>query len=199
MEGSATEIAEMVTWGEGGTLEGAVYRPFAVRVPHDDVVQLGPVICQVTLVMVVPLTLATNCCCRFTDTVASAGDTVTVTSEDAPRITEALAEAVRSASDVAVTVTTLDAGIVAGAVYTPLLLIWPQALPLQEVPVKLQTTTLSVVPLTVAVNWALPPACKCTRLGVSETETEAQPNAGQTDAISKIQATLKSRFIHAPQ
>jgi hypothetical protein len=198
-EGSATEIAEMVTWGEGGTFEGAVYRPFAVRVPHDDVPQLAPVICHVTPVMVVPLTLATNCCRRPTDTVACAGDTVTATSEVEPRITEALAEAVRSASDVAVTVTTFDVGVVAGAVYNPLLLIWPQVLPLQEAPVKLQTTTLLVVPLTVAVNCALPPACTCTTLGLSETETDAQVKAGQTNATRKIQANFKSRLILASQ
>jgi hypothetical protein len=78
-------------------------------------------------------------------------------SEVEPRITEALADAVRSASDVAVTVTTFDAGGVAGARYKPPLVICPHAMPLQAVPVRLQMTTLLEVPLTTAVNCVWPP------------------------------------------
>jgi len=198
MAGSATEVAITVTCGEVGTLAGAVYKPFAVRVPHDDVPQLAPVNCQVTPVMVVPLTLATNCCCRPTETVAFAGDTDTFTSEDEPRITEARAEAVKSASDVAVTVITFDVGVVAGAEYNPALVIWPQPLPLQEEPVRFQRTTLFVVPLTTAVNCVLPPGSTCTTLGVSETDTAPQVAAGQTNATSKSQANFKMGFIRAP-
>jgi hypothetical protein len=113
-------------------------------------------------------------------------------------MTEALAEAVRSASDVAVTATTFDVGIFAGAEYNPPLLIWPQVIPLQEEPVRLQTTTLFVVPLTTAVNCALPPASTCTTLGVSETDTDAQVTTGQTNAPSKSPAIFKIRFIRDP-
>jgi hypothetical protein len=73
-------------------------------------------------------------------------------SEVEPRITEALADAVRSAKEVAVTVTTFDVGAVAGARYKPPLEIWPHVFPLQLVPLKLQITTLLEVPLTTAVN-----------------------------------------------
>jgi hypothetical protein len=80
------------------------------------------------------------------------GDTDTAMSEVEPRMIDALAEAVRSASEVAVTVITFDAGAVAGAEYTPPLEIWPHTFPLQLVPLKFQITTLLEVPLTVAVN-----------------------------------------------
>jgi hypothetical protein len=85
-------------------------------------------------------------------TVAVEGETDTVMSEVAPRMTAALAVAERSARDAAVTVITFDCGAVAGAVYKPVLEMCPQAIPLQVVPVTLQTTTLFVVPLTVALN-----------------------------------------------
>jgi hypothetical protein len=114
-DGSATEVAVTVTCGEDGTLEGAVYRPSPVREPQEDPEQAAPLNCQVTPVMVVPLTKATNRCCWPTTTFAWVGDRDTTTSEDAPNITEALADAVRSAREVAVTVITLDAGAVAGA------------------------------------------------------------------------------------
>jgi hypothetical protein len=55
--------------------------------------------------------------------VAWAGETDTVTSEDDPRMTEALAEAERSSSAVAVTAIAFDAGAVAGARYSPVLVI----------------------------------------------------------------------------
>jgi hypothetical protein len=145
--------------------------------------------------MVVPLTDARNCCCWPTGTVTCAGDTLTVTSEVEPRIAEALADAVRSASEVAVTVTTFDVGVVAGATYSPALLIWPHVLPLQDGPARLQITTLFEVPLTTAVNCALPPGFTCTVLGVSETDTDAQVAAGLTPAKNRRHATFKIRLI----
>lgn len=84
-------------------------------VPHAELPHTGPTRCQVTPVIVVPATKATNCCCCPTRTVELAGDTVTVTSEDDPMMTAALTAAERSAREVAVTVTTLDFGATAGA------------------------------------------------------------------------------------
>ena len=118
------------------------------------------------------------------------GDTDTATSEVEPRMMDALAEAVRSASEVAVTVMTFDAGAVAGAKYKPSLVIWPQALPLQFVPFKLQMTTLLEVPLTVAVNCVWPPSGTCTVAGASETDTEARVAAGKIMLASNNHATL---------
>jgi hypothetical protein len=115
LEGSATEIALMVTCGGVGTLAGAVYKPSDVSVPHADPLQPAPDNCQLTFVMVVPPTNARKRCCCPTRMVVWVGDTDTVTSEDEPRMTEALADAVRSASDVAVTAITFEVGAVAGA------------------------------------------------------------------------------------
>jgi hypothetical protein len=148
--------------------------------------------------MVVPLTNAVNSCRWSTTTLVCAGDTDTVISEVEPRMTAALAEAVRSASDVAVTVMTVDAGAVAGARYNPSLVIWPHAIPLQVVPARLQRTTPFEVPLTRAVNWVWPPGCTCTLVGVSETDTDAKVTAGHTTTASKIDATFKPLFISSP-
>jgi hypothetical protein len=123
-----------------------------VRVPHADPLQPTPVNCQLTPVMVVPLTNARKRCCWPTTIVVCAGDTETTTSEVEPKITDALADAERSASDVAVTVITFDGGAVAGARYKPPPEIWPHVFPLQFMPFKLQITTLLEVPPTVAVN-----------------------------------------------
>jgi len=113
----------MFTCGGAGTPGGAVYKPSDVSMPHEDPLQPAPDNCQLTLVMVVPPTNARKRCCCPTRTVAWMGDTDTVTSEDEPRMTEALADAVRSASDVAVTAITFEAGAVAGARYRPPLVI----------------------------------------------------------------------------
>lgn len=78
-------------------------------------------------------------------------------SELAPRITAALADTERSANEVAVTVITFDCGVLAGAIYSPVLVICPQVIPEQLVPLRAQTTTLLDVPLTVAVNCVCPP------------------------------------------
>src|SRR5271166_1407515 len=74
LEGSATETAVIVTCGGVGTVLGAVYIPLVVRVPHADSAQLAPLNCQVTPVMVVPLTNAVKRCCWPTTTDVCAGD-----------------------------------------------------------------------------------------------------------------------------
>jgi hypothetical protein len=108
--------------------------------------------------MVVPPTKARKSCCCPRRTVACMGETVTVTSEAAPRMTEALADTDRSARAVAVTVITFDAGGDEGAIYRPSLVIWPQTIPVQFVPLRPQITTLLEVPLTTALNCVCPPS-----------------------------------------
>jgi hypothetical protein len=148
--------------------------------------------------MVVPLTNAVKNCCWPKTTDVFAGDTDTVISEVEPNITAALAEAVRSASDVAVTVTTVDAGAFEGARYNPPLVIWPHPRPLQVVPARLQITTSLEVPLTTAVNCVWPPGCTCTLVGLRETDTVAKVTAGHTTIASTIDANFKTRFISFP-
>ena len=81
-----------------------------------------------------------------------AGETETVAFRAVPTKTFALADWLRSARDVAVTMTIGGFGAVAGARYKPCPVICPQAMPLHPGPERLQITTLLLVPLTVARN-----------------------------------------------
>ncbi len=76
-----------------------------------------------------------------------------------PEVTVTVADPdlVGSESKVAVTATIGGLGALAGAVYSPLALMLPQADPLHPLPDRLQITTALELPLTLAVNcnWAL--------------------------------------------
>lgn len=67
-------------------------------------------------------------------------------------VTEAVADLVGSATEVAVTDTCGGLGTVDGAVYSPLVVIVPQVAPVQPLPATLHDTAVFVVLLTVAVN-----------------------------------------------
>jgi hypothetical protein len=114
--GSATEVATTLTCAGDGTLGGAVYTPSCVTTPHPELLQAAPLSDHVTPVIVVPPTYAKKRCWLFSSTVDWVGEMVTVTFEDWPIITEALAEALRSASEVAVTAMAFELGVVVGAV-----------------------------------------------------------------------------------
>jgi hypothetical protein len=110
---SATEIAFTVTVAGFGTAPGAVYNPDVEIVPT---VALPPVTlftCQVTLVLLVLLTVAVNCCVPLVATEAVAGETAT---ETGLIVTVAEADLVESATDVAFTVTVVVFATVVGAV-----------------------------------------------------------------------------------
>jgi hypothetical protein len=61
--GAATAIAVIVTLAELGTTAGAAYRPDDDMVPHAEPAHPEPATDQRTLVFVVPVTVAVNCCC----------------------------------------------------------------------------------------------------------------------------------------
>jgi hypothetical protein len=103
-----------------------------------------------TLVFVVPVTVAVNCWWPPTRSCAVAGETVTATGGII--VTEAVADFVGSAIEVAVIDTCGGLGTVDGAVYSPLVDIEPQPAPVQPLPATLQDTAVSVVLITVAVN-----------------------------------------------
>jgi hypothetical protein len=63
---SATLVAVMVTVWEEEIVPGAVYKPPLVSVPTDGLML------QVTAVLLVPVTVAVNCCWPLTVRVASA-------------------------------------------------------------------------------------------------------------------------------
>lgn len=116
-----------------------------------------PFTCHVTEPSLALLTVAVNCCVWFTVTVALAGEMATVTEVGASMVTWELAVWLVSALETAVTVTTAGDGTLAGAVYSPLLLMVPTvALPLVT-PFTCQVTPVLVVLITVGVNCCVLP------------------------------------------
>ena len=75
-----------------------------------------PLTVQVTDVFVLPVTVAENCCCPPVLTWAVNGDTDTDIDAAASMITDAEADFVGSATEVAVTVASAGSGTTAGAV-----------------------------------------------------------------------------------
>jgi len=73
-------------------------------------------------------------------------------------VTDADADFVGSATEVAVTETCAGFGTVDSALYRPFVDIVPHALPLQPVPLTVHETAVLVVPVTVAVNCWVSPA-----------------------------------------
>ena len=108
----ATLVALIVTVWVALTLDGAVYRPLVESVPT-----LGLIV-QVTLVLLVPVTDAANCCVCELDRLTEAGLIVTATG--GMRVTMALAVLAELATLVALIVTVWVALILDGAVYRPL-------------------------------------------------------------------------------
>ena len=88
----------------------------AVIVPQVTPAQPAPESVHVTAVLVVPVTVAVNCCCPLVITTADVGEMVTLIADADWMTTVADADLVGSATDVAVTVTIADVGTVAGAV-----------------------------------------------------------------------------------
>jgi len=82
----------------------------------------------------------------------------------------------------------------AGAVYKPLLLMVPQAAPLQPVPDTLHATVVLDVPATVALNCCVLPAGRDTLVGVTLTDTLA-PMARLADADALGYATLAATTV----
>lgn len=167
--GSATDVAVTLTWAGLGTVVGAVYKPLELIVPQAFPVQPAPDTSQVTLVSVEPVTVAVNCCCLPATTCVEAGETFTTTGGS--RVTAADEDLETSASEVAVTVTDAGEGRTDGALYRPVPLTTPQALPVQPAPDTFQDTDVSDEPVTVAVNCCGFPATTCAVFGETVTTT----------------------------
>jgi hypothetical protein len=166
---SATEVAVTVTWFGVGTVPGAVYSPPVDIDPQVAPLQPLPATLHDTAVFDVPITVAANCWCPPVRTCAVAGETVTEIG--GMMVTEAVADFVGSAAEVAVTETCGGLGTADGAVYNPLVDIEPQAAPVQPLPAMLHDTAVFDVPVTVAVNCLWPPVSSCTVTGEIVTET----------------------------
>ena len=105
---SACDVAVTVTVFGVFRVAGVEYRPLLSTVPGPDVV-------QVTALLVVPFTVAVNCCVAPRITVGVAGVTLTVTT-GAVMVMVAVSDLVASSRDVAFTLTVAGFGTVSGAV-----------------------------------------------------------------------------------
>jgi hypothetical protein len=76
--GSACKVAETVTVSALETVEGAVYKPVASIAPQVLPLHPVPAILQLTAVLLVPVTVAVNCCVAPATTVTVAGETETL-------------------------------------------------------------------------------------------------------------------------
>lgn len=114
--GSATLVATSVTVAGEGALAGAVYNPPLETVPQVEPLHPVPESVQRTDVLVLPVTVAENCCCPPVTTRAVDGSTLTETEEADWMTTVAELDFVGSATEVAVTVARDGLGMVAGAV-----------------------------------------------------------------------------------
>lgn len=115
-----------------------------------------PFTCHVTPVFEACETAAVNCCVAFAVRLTAAGEIVTTTA--GMIVTWALAVWVPSAFETAVTVTVISLATVPGAVYIPDADIVPaEELP-PATPFTSQSTAVSDVFLTVALNWVDSPA-----------------------------------------
>jgi hypothetical protein len=167
--GSATDVAVTDTWGGLGTVDGAVYSPLVVIVPQAAPVQPLPATLHDTAVFVVLLTVAVNCWWPPVSSCIANGEIVTETGGTI--VTDAVADFVESATDVAVTDICGGLGIADGAVYSPLVVIVPQVAPEQPLPATLHVTVVFDVPVTVAVNCWWPPMRSCAVVGEIFTDT----------------------------
>lgn len=172
---SADEVAVTVTVAGVGTFVGAAYSPEAESAPQVAPLHPLPDNLQVTVVFVVPVTTAENCCCAPVATCADAGFTNTDTAAAAWIRTVAVPDWVGSAFEVATMVAVAGVGTVAGAVYKPDDVMVPQAPERHPVPVTDHVTAVFVVPVTRAVNCWVVLTANVTEDGVTETATVDPP------------------------
>jgi hypothetical protein len=127
-------------------------------------------------------------------TVADVGVTTTLTY--AWTVTEADADFVGSATDVATTLKKDGFGGTSGALYKPVESIVPQVPPAQPIPDTLQLTAVFCVPLTVAVNCCCVPVLTVACVGEIATLTEL-PDVTVTVAVAETFEFTKSVAVTA--
>src|SRR5271166_939666 len=154
--GSACDVAVTEIVAGVGTAGGAVYSPLASTVPHAAPTQPVPDTLQLTAVLVGPVTVAVNCLVSPAKTRALVGEILITTGPTT--VTVALPDLEESACETAVTVIVGGLGSLLGAVYSPPLVMVPQADPVQPAPETLQVTAVLMIPVTVAVNCCCAPS-----------------------------------------
>jgi hypothetical protein len=137
--------------GLDGITDGATYVPELEIVPRVELPPCESFTNQFTVVLLVPTTVALNCCDCPKCKLVLVGDTDTETAAADVMVTEALAEAKVYTEDCAVTLTEVD-GATAGARYQPAL----ETVPTLELPPRTPFTSqfrpVLVVPDTAALN-----------------------------------------------
>jgi hypothetical protein len=186
----AMALCAVTTTGLVGTVAGALYKPIEEIVPTKEFPPAIPPTNQFTAVLVVPETVAVNCCERPTCTPALPGEIVTDTGvgagagagAGAGKIVRAALASIQAKVLSAITVTGI-VGTVDGAMYKPLDEIVPTTEFPPATPVTSHFTALFFVPETVAMNCWEEPTCRLALLGEIDTETlrcPLWPNDGLT-------------------
>ena len=121
--------------------------------------------------MDVPATVAVKGCIAEVETDELFGVILSETLSAAPTVMLAVADFVRSATLVAVTVTIAGEGRLGGGTYNPFVEIAPQDAPLQPVPLIAQVTAVFGVPTTFPVNSWVVPTITVAWLGFTVIET----------------------------
>jgi hypothetical protein len=153
---SACDVAVTLTTAGLGMIAGAVYKPACVIAPQLEPVHPAPEMLHDTVVFELPVTCAENCKGAEGRSFAEVGEIVILTSGTI--VTVALADLVRSTTDVAVTDRNAGFGGTEGAVNRPEELTVPHVLPAQPIPVIVQVTALFVEPVTEALNGCCAPS-----------------------------------------
>jgi hypothetical protein len=173
---SATLVAVTVTTCVELTDVGAVYKPVASTLPTP-----AGVTDHVTAVLLLNVTVAVNCCVCPPESVAVVGATLTgAEGPEGTSVTVAEPDWVESAWLVAIIVTVWVAATVAGAVYTPVVLLM---VPAPVAGLIVQVTAVLLVFKTVAVKVCVCPPFSVAVVGVTLTEiggdkvTVAEPDA----------------------
>jgi hypothetical protein len=175
----AKALCAVTTTGLVETVAGVLYKPVEEIVPTEEFPPTIPPTSQFTAVLVVPETVAVNCCDRPTCTLALPGEIVTDTGVGAGRIvTVALADCVEAKALCAVTTTGL-VETVAGVLYKPVEEIVPTEEFPPTIPPTSQFTAVLVVPETVAVNCCDRPICTLALPGEIVTDTGVGAGAGK--------------------
>ena len=166
-----------------GTDPGAVYRPDDEMVPTIEFPASVPLTSQLTAVLLVPETVALNCCECFTSTLALVGEIETETGAVVPAFTEthALAMAVVRAALCAVILTHRDRPP-RGALYRPFVEMVPTSEFPPSLPFTNQFTRWFVVPVTDALNWSDCPSCIVELSGEIDTFIETVADASAHNA-----------------
>ena len=168
---------------ETSTAEGTASRPCDSRSIRTEFPPVNPLTCQVTAVLLEPVTVAVNCCVPPVTSDAEVGVIeMPTTGGAALTVTFADADLVLSAALVAVTA---NVPALPGAVYMPL----EEMLP----PLADQVTAVLLLPVTVAVNCSVAPVTNDAEVGVIEMPTTG--GAAATVTLAEADLVVSAALV----